>query len=75
MPDSIKITVKNAVATLSINDAPYNRMTLDYMDMLENELPKLAADDEVRAMVFTAEGLEHFSVGMNLKEFPEGANR
>ena len=75
MSDSIKITVKNAVATLSINDAPYNRMTLDFMDMLENELAKLAADDDVRALVFTAEGLEHYSVGMNLKEFPEGVKR
>ena len=75
MSDPFLLTVNNAVATISINDAPYNRMTLDYMDALEETLPELAEDDKVRAIVFTAEGLEHFSVGMNLKQFPEGAER
>ena len=75
MSDPFLLTVNNAVATISINDAPYNRMTLEYMDALEETLPELAEDDKVRAIVFTAEGFEHFSVGMNLKQFPEGAER
>jgi len=50
-------------------------MTLEYIDELETLLPTLAADDGVRALVFTAEGTDHFSVGMNLKQFPEGAQR
>ncbi len=75
MADPFILTTKNAVATISNNDAPYNRMTLDYMDAIEEELPKLAADDNIRAIVFTAEGSDNFSVGMNLKQFPEGAKR
>jgi enoyl-CoA hydratase len=75
MAEPFILSVENAVATISINDAPYNRMTLEYIDALEELLPKLAADDAVRAIVFTAMGSEHFSVGMNLKQFPEGAKR
>lgn len=72
---ALLVSVENHVATLSNNDAPYNRMTLDYMDELERVIPELGADDAVRALVFTAEGEEHFSVGMNLKQFPEGIER
>lgn len=69
---AVLLSVKNHVATLSNNDAPYNRMTLDYMDELERLVPELGADNTVRALVFTSEGEEHFSVGMNLKQLPEG---
>jgi len=72
MSEALKVKIVNHVATLSNNDAPYNRMTLAYMDELEAALPELASDSSVRALVFTAEGLEHFSVGMNLKQFPQG---
>lgn len=75
MSDAIKLQIVNSVATISNNDAPYNRMTLDYMDELEVLIPRLGEDDSVRALVFTAEGLQHFSVGMNLKQLPEGIER
>jgi enoyl-CoA hydratase len=75
MSDALIVTIKNHVATLSNNDAPYNRMTLNYMDELEKVVPELGADDSVRALVFTAEGEDHFSVGMNLKQFAEGVER
>ena len=32
-------------------------------------------DDRVRAMVFTGEGLDHFSAGMDLKQLPAGVKR
>ena len=73
--DPITISVKNNVATITNNDAPYNRMTLEYMDALEEALPKLGADDNVRALIFTAAGEENFSVGMNLKQFGEGVEK
>ncbi|MEC7209911.1 MAG: enoyl-CoA hydratase/isomerase family protein [Pseudomonadota bacterium] len=69
------MSIKNNVATISNNDAPYNRMTLEYMDALEAALPGLGADDKVRALVFTAAGEEHFSVGMNLKQLGEGIEK
>lgn len=66
---------EGAVATLLINDAPRNRMGLAFMDALEDEIPRLAADPAVRAVVIRGAGEENFSVGMNLKQLPEGAAR
>lgn len=65
-------SLESGVATLSLNDAPYNRMTMAFMDELEHAIPKLAADPAVRAVVITARGDEHFSVGMNLKDLASG---
>jgi len=61
-----------AVATLVINDAPRNRMSLAFMDALEAEVERLAGDAEVRAVVIRGAGEENFSVGMDLKQLPEG---
>jgi enoyl-CoA hydratase len=60
------------VATISINDPPRNRMTLAFMDELERQINELAVDSSVRAIVITAAGGENFSVGMDLKQLPEG---
>ena len=75
MDNSLKYEKDNAVAILTINDFPYNRMSLDFMDALEDRVTKIAEDDSIRAVVLTAEGLDNFSVGMNLKQFPEGVER
>lgn len=66
---------QDAVAIISINDAPYNRMTLDFIDQLEVLVNEIAADKTIRAVVLTAQGLDNFSVGMNLKQLPEGIQR
>ena len=73
--EPITISIENSVATITNNDAPYNRMTLEYMDALEEALPELGADDNVRALIFTAAGEENFSVGMNLKQLGEGVEK
>ena len=75
MSDPYLYSVTNNVATFSINDAPWNLMSLAYIDRLEEQLPEVLADDSVRAMVFTGEGLDHFSAGMNLKQLPDGMKR
>jgi enoyl-CoA hydratase len=72
---ALLVSIESNVATLTINDAPYNRMTLAYMDELERVVPELGLDDSVRTIVFTGEGTDHFSVGMNLKQFAEGIER
>jgi enoyl-CoA hydratase len=64
-----------AVETLVINDAPRNRMTLAFMDALEGEVERLAHDPDVRAVVIRGAGEENFSVGMDLKQLPEGIAR
>ena len=73
--EPITTSIENNVATITNNDAPYNRMTLEYMDALEEALPELGADDNVRALIFTAAGEENFSVGMNLKQLGEGVEK
>lgn len=71
-PTPLLIERSDGVATLTINDAPYNRMSLAFMDALEARIDELADDRSVRALVFRGAGDEHFSVGMNLKQLPEG---
>jgi enoyl-CoA hydratase len=63
------------VATVIINDAPRNRMGLEFMDELERRIEELAADKAVRAIVFRGAGEEHLSVGMDLKQLPAGVER
>lgn len=62
----------DGVAILSTNDDPLNRMTLAYVDRLEEVVEDIANDDSIRAFVVTAEGMTNFSVGMNLKELGTG---
>ena len=68
-------SVSNNVATFSINDAPWNLMSIGFIDELEEQLPEVIADESIRAMIFTAEGRDNFSAGMNLKQLPEGIRR
>lgn len=62
----------DGVAVISTNDDPLNRMTLAYIDELEEAIEDIANDDAIRAFVITAEGTTNFSVGMNLKELGSG---
>ena len=62
----------DGVAVISTTDDPLNRMTLEYVDRLADVIDEIATDDAIRAFVITAEGTTNFSVGMNLKQLPEG---
>ena len=75
MEESLIFEIDDAVAILTINDAPYNRMSLGFMDALEEMVTKIEEDDSIRAVVLTANGLDNFSVGMNLKQFSEGVEK
>ncbi|MCZ6785215.1 MAG: enoyl-CoA hydratase-related protein [Proteobacteria bacterium] len=75
MSDALIVEHDGGVVTIVNNDPPRNRMTLEYMDELEALIPELASDPSVRALVFTGAGDEHFSVGMNLKQLPEGVKQ
>ncbi|MEL6826443.1 MAG: enoyl-CoA hydratase/isomerase family protein [Pseudomonadota bacterium] len=72
MSDPLLLDRRGPVAIILINDAPYNRMTLEFMDQLESTVDELANDTSVRAIVFTSEGDQNFSVGMNLKQMRDG---
>jgi enoyl-CoA hydratase len=75
MSDALIVERRGRVATLINNDPPRNRMSLAFMDQLELAIEQLAADDSVGAIVIRGAGEEHFSVGMDLKQLPEGAKR
>lgn len=62
----------DAVGVISTNDDPLNRMSLAYIDQLEEVVEDIASDDNIRAFVITSEGMTNFSVGMNLKELGSG---
>jgi len=64
MPSSDPLLIERdgPVETLVINDAPRNRMGLDFMDALEAEVARVATDESVRAIVIRGAGSEHFSV-------------
>ncbi|MCC6849235.1 MAG: enoyl-CoA hydratase/isomerase family protein [Deltaproteobacteria bacterium] len=63
---------RGGVAIVTIDDPPYNRLSLAFMDALEETVAALAADEGVRAVLLTGAGDQNFSVGMNLKELPRG---
>jgi len=71
MSEALLVNRDNAVVTFSINDAPMNRMSGAFMDELEEQVAEVAVDDSVRALVFTAEGSNNYSVGMDLKQLPD----
>jgi enoyl-CoA hydratase len=64
-----------AVETFIINDPPRNRMSLAFMDALEAKVARVAQDRGVRAIVIRGSGEENFSVGMDLKQLPQGVAR
>jgi enoyl-CoA hydratase/carnithine racemase len=74
--DALLVEQSDGVLTLSINDAPRNRMTFEYMDALEGAVTAAADDASVRVLVVTAVGDDNFSVGMDLKQLmAEGGER
>lgn len=75
MSSPLLVRQEGPVAILSINDAPMNRMSLEFMDELETVVHRIAQDASIRAVLLTAEGTSNFSVGMNLKQLPEGIRR
>jgi len=64
----MRIERDGRVLTFVNGDAPINRMTLEYIDEIEQVLDDVKNDDSVRVVVFTADGEDNFSVGMDLKQ-------
>jgi enoyl-CoA hydratase/carnithine racemase len=71
---ALRIEHRDRVVILENQDPPRNRMTFEYMDELERAITAIRADSGVRAVVITAAGEEHFSVGMDLKQLISGGN-
>jgi len=71
---ALRIEHRDRVVILENQDPPRNRMTFEYMDALEHAIVAIRADPGVRAVVITAAGDEHFSVGMDLKQLISGSD-
>ncbi|MGZ4523734.1 MAG: enoyl-CoA hydratase/isomerase family protein [Mycobacteriaceae bacterium] len=71
--NALRVERRNRVVVLENQDAPRNRMTFEFMDELERAVLAIRADPDVRAVVITASGEEHFSVGMDLKQLMASA--
>ncbi len=70
---ALRVERRGRVVILENQDPPRNRMTFEYMDELEGAVTALRDDRDARAVVVTAAGEEHFSVGMDLKQLVSGA--
>ena len=68
------IEQRGAVKLITINDEPWNLMSFDFMDVLEEEVENIAIDSSVRSVVITGAGDQNFSAGMNLKELVQGVD-
>ena len=72
MDESLLYEIDDAVAILTINDAPYNRMSLDFMDLLEEAVNRISIDHSIRAVVLTGSGAA-FCAGAILDDLLEVA--
>ncbi|MFN0092181.1 MAG: hypothetical protein ACKVWR_18230 [Acidimicrobiales bacterium] len=59
--NALIVSQDGGVLTLTNNDPPINRMTLEYMDAVEETVNAAATDRSVRVLVFTAAGEEELS--------------
>jgi enoyl-CoA hydratase len=70
---ALNIERRGRVVIIENDDAPRNRMTFEYMDELEHAILEIRGSSDIRAVVITAAGDEHFSVGMDLKQLSSSA--
>ncbi|MCD8140980.1 MAG: enoyl-CoA hydratase-related protein [Planctomycetaceae bacterium] len=59
------------VCLVSLNNPPLNVVTLPLLEEMRDVMAKLEADDAVRVVVLTGSGVKAFSVGSDVKEFPD----
>jgi len=62
-----------SVATIELNDPPYNRLGMALIDMLERVIQQIDKDESIRAVVLRGSGDENFSVGADIREFGAAA--
>lgn len=62
-----------SVATIELNDPPYNRLSMALIDALEKVVDEVEQDRSVRAVILRGAGNENFSVGADIREFGAAA--
>ncbi|PSW20361.1 enoyl-CoA hydratase [Photobacterium sanctipauli] len=69
---AIKVTIKNHVAVLTMNNPPANTWTASSLNLLKETVLSLNANKDVYALVITGEGEKFFSAGADLNLFASG---
>lgn len=71
--EPIRVHRSASVATIELNDPPYNRLGMALIDALEKTVDEVEQDASVRAVVLRGAGNENFSVGADIREFGSAA--
>jgi enoyl-CoA hydratase/carnithine racemase len=71
--EPIVVRREDSVATIELNDPPYNRLGMALIDALEKTVEEIDEDDSVRAVILRGSGGENFSVGADIREFGAAA--
>ncbi len=64
---TIKTSITDGIATLTLSNPPLNILTRALMASIREELPKLAAQSDLRVLLLAADG-KHFSAGADVGE-------
>lgn len=69
----IVVVREDSVATIELNDPPYNRLGMALIDALDETVQQIDEDPEIRAVILRGAGGENFSVGADIREFGAAA--
>ncbi len=69
----ILVHKQDAVATVELNEPPYNPLSMALIDELEAAIRDLDEDTAIRVVIVRGAGAENFSVGADIREFGAAA--
>jgi enoyl-CoA hydratase len=69
----IVVVREDSVATIELNDPPYNRLGMALIDALDETVQQIDEDPMIRAVILRGAGGENFSVGADIREFGAAA--
>jgi enoyl-CoA hydratase/carnithine racemase len=70
----ILVHKEGAVATVELNEPPYNPLGMALVDALETAVQEIDEDPAIRAVIVRGAGGENFSVGADIREFGAAAS-
>ena len=73
--EPIRVIREDSVATIELNDPPYNRLGMALFDALQEAVAQIEDDASVRAVVLRGAGRDNFSVGADIREFGMAASQ
>lgn len=71
--DPTQLKRDGRVATIELNDPPYNPLGVRLIDSLQARIDEVLADEDIRAVILCGAGGQNFSVGADIREFGAAA--